>query len=188
MSRAIIVGSGPSAKGFVPPKSVEIYGVNATITWLPKIDVWFTLDDAAVRFAKTPRKGTRYFAALPTRYRLPPHVKRLVRLSGPRTSDVGLGRWGAIKGICTFPEAINTGNSVWGALQLAYQRGVREALLVGVDATRDQKVEGGIPNDLSHLPDLFDSALDSMEIKCAGRMSWSGETTTTQRGIEWITR
>lgn len=186
MSLAIIVGSGPSARGFSPPDNAIVYGVNGTSTWLPRLDVWFTLDEQALKFARVPRKGTTYIAALPKEYHLPRHVIRMERVSAPRTADVGLGRWGCVKGMSKELGRIHTGNSVWGALQLAVHDGATRVLLVGVDADTAPKLEGGRSNDLSHLPELFESALPDVDLASAGRMQWAGPQLTIEEGLKWL--
>lgn len=52
--RAVIVASGPSAAGFVPPDDVTVIAVNGAISWLERADYWFSLDASAAnqRWAK----------------------------------------------------------------------------------------------------------------------------------------
>lgn len=171
--KAIIVGSGPSAMGFQSPEGVLVIGVNGTAEWLERMDYWFTLDPSPKNLYRMsrPRPGIKYVAAIPHDVQLPRHVQRLVRVSeqGPEPDEYGtpawyLWRWGCILGLCTEPGRIHTGNSVYGALGFAYHLGVTEVLLVGVDATQEARVEGGRPNNLSHLPVLFQSVTEQIRV------------------------
>ena len=171
--KAIIVGSGPSAHGFHPPDGVTIIGVNGTVEWLERMDYWFTLDPSPKNLYRMahPRPGIAYVAAIPRTVQLPPHVRRLIRVSeqGQEPEEHGtpewyLWRWGCVLGLNETPGMINTGNSVYGALGFAYQLGFTDVLLVGVDGTQDRRVEGGRPNNLSHLPLLFQSAAQQIRV------------------------
>lgn len=163
--RAVIVGSGPSAQGFVPPAGVDIIAVNGAIDWLARADYWFTLDPspANIKRLANKRSGVEYHAAFPENSPVC-NVIRYERYSeqGPEPAlrdspEWWFWRWGAVAGLPTEHTRINTGNSAWGALQLAYKLGYTDAALVGVDATQEPRIGGGRPNNLSHLPLLFNS-------------------------------
>ena len=184
--KAIIVGSGPSARGFIPPDGVHVFAVNGAIEWIPRADYWFTLDPSAdnLRRMNNPRPGVKYCAAVPEEYGIPAHVERLMRYAwrGEEPQPAGtpvwwLWRWSAVQTLSNRRGIIHTGNSAWGALGLAYHLGCDDALLVGVDGTTDARIEGGRPNNLSHLPFLFRSALNQVRVRTVGRMD----------GIETIT-
>ena len=68
------------------------------------------------------------------------------------------------------PGVIHTGNSAWGALGVGYLLGFRDFLLIGVDATADERTTGGRPKNLSHLPLLFRSALHQVTLATVGTM------------------
>ncbi|NIQ01582.1 MAG: norphogenetic protein [Nitrospinaceae bacterium] len=180
--KILILASGPSARKIdfdLLPADVQIMGVNGTVHWAPRLDYWFTLDRCSknkMRFQNR-RQGVRYFAALPAGIHVPPGVTRLNRVSltgrngafpTPATARRGTPEWwfwwwSATPTLSEVPGTIHTGNSAWGALQLAVQLGYREIYLAGVDGTQDRRVEGGRPNNLSHLPLLFISALPQLE-------------------------
>lgn len=171
--RAIIVGSGPSAAGFVPPEGETVIAVNGAIDWLPRADSWFTLDPSDVNRSRMThrRPGVLYYAALPADMPAPDGVTVLERVSGrgaePQphgTPEWWLWRWSAVLGLCEEPGKIHTGNSAFGAIGLAFHMGIRRILLVGIDATSDSRIEGGQPNDLSHLPILIQSAQGQVDI------------------------
>ena len=171
--KAIIVGSGPSAREFVSPDGVLVIGVNGTAEWLGRMDYWFTLDPSPKNLYRMsrPRPGIKYVAAIPHDVELPRHVMRLRRVSeqGPEPEEYGtpewyMWRWGCIPTLCETPGSIHTGNSAWGALGFAYHLGATDVLLVGIDGTQDRRIEGGRPNNLSHLPLLFGSAAEQVNL------------------------
>lgn len=163
---ALIVASGPSARGFRPPGGVPVIAVNGVIEWIDRADYWFSLDPSPEnRFRmQHPREGTRYYCACPDNVPLPNHVRRLQRLTGP-------GPWSARYRLSDRPDAIHTGNSAWGALGLAHLMGCKRVVLVGVDASTETRCEGGRSLCLKHLPDLFASAMDQVDVVSAGGLA-----------------
>ena len=185
--RAVIVASGPSARGFQPPENVPVIAVNGSIRWLPRADYWFSLDPshtnkehlrhAFERGVDCHVAGHGWWSLLSIG--LP--MKIWTRVEGPRATgeqlartypapEWWLGRLQGVRGICKKPGCIHTGNSAWGALGLAWHLGFRDVALVGVDATNDARVEGGTPGNLSHLPLLFESALPDMQVVSCGAL------------------
>ncbi|NNU62435.1 hypothetical protein [Ochrobactrum soli] len=178
--RAIIVASGPSARGFVPPDDIPVIAVNGAIEWLPRADHFFTLDWSSVnlRRLRERRISVQYHAAFPqdqwTRDRDIRFYHR-GEASGPmptpeRSPQWWLWRLSAKLGLSEDPDIINTGNSAYGALGLAYHLGARDVALVGVDASSAPRVEGGCSRYLGHLPMLFASALSQMNVVSCGQM------------------
>lgn len=180
MRRCIIVASGQSARGFMPPDGVTVISVNGSIEWLARADYWFTLDPSVVNVGRMmiQRPGVQYCAAVPDSVSLPNGVTRYRRVAAvcadepePHGSpEWWLWRWGAVRGLSTIDGCINTGNSAWGALGLAYHLGFRDVLLVGVDGTDDPRIEGGRCNNLSHLPLLFESAIGQVRLHSVGKL------------------
>lgn len=179
--RVIIVGDGPSARGFVPPDGVVIIAVKRAITWLPRADYWFSLDPnhASMNLMRRRKPGVRYCCACDDPDVLPAGVAFYRRIAATQSQEPQrsgspewwLWRWSAVRGICQVPGHIHSGNSAWGALGLAYHLGATNVLLVGVDGTCDARVsDGRTPNNLSHLPLLFESALDQVRLYTAGRL------------------
>lgn len=173
--KCIIVASGQSAKWFRPPKNIKIIAVNGVIDWISRADYWFTLDPSRVnmRRMRCPRKGVEYHAAVPENINIPNHVVPWCRVEAPEGfhADNIMNRYRCVLGLNTEPGNINTGNSAYGALGLAYHLGFTDVLLIGVDATEEPRIEGGKPSDLSHLPKLFKSAKDQIKIRSAGLIS-----------------
>lgn len=182
---AVIVASGPSARGFQPPPDLPVIAVNGAASWLRRADHWFSLDASAAnqewlrmalhrgidchvagwkwRLCRDARRARRWerIDSLGT-YRAP------VPQGSP---EWWLWRLGAVRGICKKPGAIHTGNSAWGALGLAWHLGFRDVALIGVDATSDDRLEGGTPGNLSHLPLLFASAAPDMRVTSCGSLT-----------------
>lgn len=184
--RAVIVASGPSAQGFVPPDDVPVIAVNGAIRWLPRADHWFSLDASPVNRANlriAADKGVACHVAghpwllHPSCMRLATYWQRVDSLgSYSEPSPEGSPEWwlwrlGAKRGICKQPLHINTGNSAWGALGLAWHLGYRDVALVGVDASTEPRVEGGCSDNLTHLPLLFESALLDMRVVSCGALA-----------------
>lgn len=189
--RAIIVGDGPSAAGFVPPDGVFVIAVKGAIKWLSRADAWFSLDpnQRTLDMVTKPRPGVWYYCACDPQAWLPRHVIRMRRIAarGVEPTEHGspewwLWRWSAVCGLCEHPGRIHTGNSAWGALGLAYHLGYRDVLLVGVDGTADERVSGGAPSNMSHLPLLFESALGQVRLSTVGRLGRVPHTTLE----DWI--
>lgn len=191
--RAVIVGSGPSAEGFVPPDGVTVISVNGSIEWLPRADIWFTLDPSQKNLSRmrNQREGVKYYAAMGRPPKNVTGLKRLARQGkepdGEHSPQWWLWRWSAIPGICKQHGKIHTGNSAWGALQLAYQLGARKVALVGIDANSKQRVEGGNPNSLRHLPLLFNSAIDDIKMVNCGDMKSRIPKMNTEDAMRWLT-
>ncbi|MHA7916017.1 hypothetical protein [Alloalcanivorax xenomutans] len=190
----IIVASGPSARGFRPPDGLTVIAVNGAIDWISRADYWFTLDPSPdnVHRMTERRPGVHYCAAVPPETELPSGVVRFERVASdgpvprdPRTPEDWLCRWGAVPGLSINPNTIHTGNSAYGALGLAYHLGAHKVALVGVDATGEDRVEGGTPGNLSHLPLLFASALDQMDIVSCGRLTGVPQMSVAE-GMAWL--
>ena len=80
---------------------------------------------------------------------------------------------------------INTGNSAWGALGLAWHLGFKDVALIGVDANGEQRCEGGRSQNLSHLPMLFTTAVGDFDrLVCLGKMQAPGIPNITLE--EWL--
>lgn len=181
--RAVIVASGPSARGFIPPEDVVVIAVNGAATWLPRMDQWFSLDaspDNRRHLFVAHERGARcHVAGEPwllharcmriarywTRVHADPHRGPL-----PDTPEGHLRLNQAVLGINKTPGHINTGNSAWGALGLAWHMGFDDVALVGVDASTGERCEGGHSRNLSHLPLLFASALPDMRVVSCGAL------------------
>lgn len=178
----IIVGSGPSVRKCDfnrVPDDCQVVAINSMAEALPRADHFFTMDTTEIA---RPRHSRRIidgvcWAAVPDRFKLPPWFIRLKRLAlcgrdgehptpeptRRNSPEWWFWRWSATPTLCETQGEIHTGNSVWGALQLAYQSKATAAILCGLDGTMDDRITGGRPNNLNHLPMLFRSAMPQIQ-------------------------
>lgn len=175
--RAIIVASGPSAKGFIPPEGITIIAVNGAIDWLARADFFFTLDLSPanrLRLEKRRPSVTYCVAGFPVPDAI--CLERISRRSVAEPEDENSPHWlawrlQAVKTLCTDAGKIHSGNSAWGALGLAYHLGIKRVALIGVDASDEPRIEGGKSGNLTHLPELFASALPQIDVVSLGKLS-----------------
>ena len=155
MSRCIIVGTGPSAKGFIQPEGVDIIAVNGAINKV-KATHFFTLDPrGALKYYVSPKKDVKYHIASDGTFSLPSWVEKWKRVGKMRRGNQPLDKnsvewliWkdGATKGL--QKEGISNGNSGYGAINLAYHLGYKYVALVGID---------GVGKNYKHLNELIGS-------------------------------
>jgi len=198
----VVVGCGPSAAGYKPPSDAAVIAVNNSVSFLERMDYWFTLDPSPenLELMSNPVPGVQYFAAVTVQKEIPDHVYRMTRKGLPRTRprsrysanktpEHWFKRWGCIAKVSDDARYINTGNSAWGALQLAYLLGGKRVLLVGVDGTKELKVDGTKPNNLSHLPLLFKGAVGVIDFAIAGELKVDGiKNMSHEEGNQWLMR
>ncbi|UWF60332.1 hypothetical protein [Brucella sp. 2716] len=178
--KAIIVASGPSARGFVPPANIPVIAVNGAIEWLSRADHFFTLDGSSVNLHRlhNRRAGVQYHTALPKQEWFDdPEIFFYLRgeAKGPapikdNSPEWWLWRLSAKLGLSDNPRIINSGNSAYGALGLAYHLGAHDVALIGVDGSTEPRVEGGYSRYLGHLPLLFASALKQIRVVSCGQL------------------
>lgn len=173
---ALIVASGPSAAPMrtfrVNKREIAVIGVNGVLDWMPFLDYFFTLDPTKVnrKRMRTYRHNARYFIAYPKgKVLLPSYVTRFDRYS-PAVNPFHPDKDPCAIGLNIAPNVINSGNSAFGALGLAYHLGFEKVGLIGVDANNAPRLDGGYSRDLSHLPDLFESAMGQIDIVNLGDM------------------
>jgi hypothetical protein len=176
---ALIVAGGPSAAVMrtlrVNKREIAVIAVNGALDWLPFFDYWFTLDPTKVnrKRMRTFRHNGKYFIAFPKGHILiPSYVTRLERYSVPSLPDgeEAVGKLACAIGLSDAPNTVNSGNSAFGALGLAYHLGFEKVGLIGVDASTEERVDGGFSRDLSHLPALFESAMHQIDLVNCGAM------------------
>lgn len=192
--RIAVVASGPSLNDVDPAifaeKGVTIIAVNGAIGWLPRADYWFSLDPAPENIVRcsNPVDGVRYVMAAPKYTHLPGHVTHLSRIAG------GLfGKARAPGGLSEREGCINTGNSAYGALGLAYHMRPAKIALFGVDGSQEARVTGGFPRTLEHLPPLFETAVPQLVGAGIEVVNGSPESAVTcfermapQRALKWL--
>jgi hypothetical protein len=174
VNKIIIVGTGPSLVGFDFDKLYGkgfIIAVNDAHQYLPYANAWFTLDPWGLTGTQTPDRNFKgqMWAAVPDDFaqrdaKCPTHritplpsIKFLHRISfhtATCTPDDYL-QWG----LNEDNSCINSLNSGFGALNLAYHMRPQKILLLGMDATSgyffDQTKK---TRPLNFLPWIFESA------------------------------
>lgn len=112
-------------------------------------------------------------------------MNALIVASGPTLteSDLFLAR-----GKYDLTIVINTSYQIcpW-VLGLAKHMGAKKVLLVGVDATNEERCEGGYCRDLSHLPLLIASAKgQGVEFAPIAKLHPCIPNFTIEEGLEWL--
>lgn len=203
-ARFIIAGSGPSLKNFNPPAWASVIAVNQAINYLPRADYWFTLDPSKInlRTMQENKDGVEYYCAVDMGWYngggkkyIPDHVKILKRVRQVHASPkdkhspmYNIHRLQARFRIDKRPGYISTGNSAWGALNLAYHLGAVKVLLIGIDANDDLKIDGTKSRtNMHHLPLLFSSAADQIDMVSCGKMKADKiPNKTLEQGLIWL--
>lgn len=177
----IIVASGKSLSGFNFNKlrgMGHIIAVNGSGDSVPFGDSWFTLDPWGVgpRGEQLPKKfAGRLYAAVPEDFGTPnaqavnhrvsanPEVTYLHRLR--QHNMVGVSSETAFKlGLSEDSSCISTGNSGYGALNLAYHLRPKKIILLGIDGTLGYHYTNQKTNrPLTYLPKMFESTMAQME-------------------------
>lgn len=179
--RVAILASGPSLRGIDPDQiararaaGVHVIAINASLAWFPEVDSWFTLDPDArmLPFMTAARPGVARFVAVPGDYGTRRARVAYHRIAPPRGITYlhrlsGNGPFSALYELSEKDDAINTGNSAYGGLGLAYHMAPARLGLFGVDASNERYAFGrGRPKlSLKHMPDLFASALPQLEAR-----------------------
>lgn len=202
--RFAIVGTGPSIEPHIRdlnmmPNHVAVIAVNGAIDWLPRADYFFTLDPSPVNVERmrNQRRGCKYYAALPVdgdaakhRGELQARGVRILR----RIHGEGHGRLRTRERLPERRDEIHTGNSAWGALQLAIHMGAKRIALLGIDGHGGYVDTSGSPRDLSPMPGLFASAVDALRARRIEVRCGSPESTVTcfencgqWEALHWLT-
>lgn len=172
--RVLIICTGPSLGNPRFPAASGRYtiAVNGAIDLPFIVDAFFTCDPSLRNRQRLRRRrpGVKYFAAVPDEFGTK-NAKSIVHQHAPDYGVTWLrrlegdGPWRHRLGLSEDPGCIHTGNSAYGALGMAYLMGARKIAFVGMDATQSPyacRLQGK-PGDLSHLPDIFRTALPQLE-------------------------
>lgn len=179
--KVIVVCSGRSLKGFdferIRNPDYYVITVNNSVKAVPFADAWFTLDPWGLHGPQLPPrdfKGKMY-AAVPQDYgrrdaRNPHHRKNpragiifLHRLISHNFSTVSSETAGAL-GLSEDPRCVSTGNSGYGAFNIAYHLKPRKILLLGLDGDIGYFYSDVERNrSLSEVPKLFNSTKVQMQ-------------------------
>lgn len=215
MKKAIIVASGPSLNDVCKNDIVQaahtskstLIAVNGASDWLPKFDIFFTLDPSKKNIERMNRNlnWVDYYCAyeFDKFYKIPNHVNKLIRLSYqgslsnfiPYSNEWWLHKWKCKLGLSENLPNIHTGNSTYGALGLSYLLGFTHILILGLDATNEPRMnnEGRPEFSLDHLPLLFRSSKKQLLEKGISVLNGSINSkvtcftrTTPCKGLDWI--
>lgn len=168
--RVAIVATGPSLRFFDLEllRGLDVIAVNGAILALPfEPTAWVTIDTSpanrAIMRARLRWPTTEFYAAVPSDYGLgispnrrppvEPHIRYIRRLDRLHHKYLGLS---------DDPAAVLTGNSSYGALNVAWLKGARRVALLGVDGAGGYAWAPGAPRNLSDLPRLFGEAAQKL--------------------------
>jgi len=209
--RVLIVAGGPSLRELDlnilrDPAfgQINIIAINRAIDWLPRVTSFFSVDPNAWLYAKLTegglRPGVAYYLAVPNDYGTP--TARMVDHRVTPISGIiylrrflGPGPLSAKYGLTLASRGVNTGNSCYGALGLAYHMLPKKIAILGLDGTRAAYAYGpGAPSgSLQHLPRLFASATFDLERKKIQVVNGSPGSLITcfpifrpKRALEWL--
>jgi hypothetical protein len=209
--RILIVASGPSLRNFDLQKlinfrfrNIHVIAINRSIDWLPRVDSFFSLDPNTWLYTKLKhdglRIGTTYYLGAPSDYGMPGARivdHRVTPISGVVYLQrfLGHGPFSAKKGLSTDKSGVNTGNSCYGALGLAFHMNPSRIAVLGLDGTQEPYADGsGAPvSSLSHLPALFASAVRTLQNRRIQVINGSPTSkilcfprTTPEEALEWL--
>ncbi len=200
MNKIIIVCSGATAKGFIPPDNTIVIAVNNTINWLSRADYYFTLDPGEnnrvkkynYQAIKNQKEGVKYCVAYPESF---PDCTMFERVAD-RTENGIQGYSGTLagkRGLSEDPTKIHTGNSTYGALGLAYHLGFDKLVIIGLDGGGEYCDDTPAYSDnkpFEHFNELFSSALPQVEGRVINASMISKVTCfpqmTHKDAIEWL--
>lgn len=178
-AKILIVASGPSLRD-VPlhdlsdPKynDVLIIAINRSSDWLKRWDIFFSLDPNEWLYdllCERMLPGVHYYIGVPDDYgmqraRWVAHRKAVVVGPSYLKRNMGPGYLKSKYMLSEDPASINTGNSAYGALGVAYHMQPKKIGILGLDGTKNGYAYGpGSPNgSLAHLPALFRSTMTQL--------------------------
>ena len=166
--RIAIIGGGRSLIGFnfglLHHEDCFIITINESGKHAPFAHAWFTLDPWGLYGPQLPGrffKGQLY-AAVPEDFATP-EAKIKSHTMRPTANIKYLKRQFG-EGLSEDPTVIHTGNSGFGALGLAYHMRPKKILLLGIDGDSGYYyTTSKVNNDLSHLPELFESTIPQLK-------------------------
>lgn len=180
----LIIGTGPSIKDVKLskmniPDNVITISVNTSITFFKSADIWFSLDPS-YKNIKCYNIAKHY--NIPCVWALKKNISSINNCaykhkyilnrvenykkskdSVPNTPKEWFNRWSCVPGLSNNTNCIHTGNSVYGALNLAFHDKPNKISILGLDGIQEKSVGGNhYPKNLSHLPLLFNSSVKQL--------------------------
>ena len=174
-NKIIILASSPEARKFKPIKGYTVIAVNDAIHIAKQYaDYWFTLDpsESNLKIMEDREYGVKYYTAIPEWFgkiespfqrlrqvQYLDYVHYLKRVEGAQEDQH------MRYGLCTDKDSISTGNSAYGALNLAYHMNPKEIVILGVNGDRSvPKFDNSMCiGKLDHIPRLFESAKKQLD-------------------------
>lgn len=187
-TKVLIIACGPSLRQIPIARlldddlqDVHVIGVNRAHDWTDRINSFFTLDPNEWFYEmlqQRRREGVTYYAAVPDDYGKSDSrwiAHRVPVIEGPvyLRRFAGNGFMRSRPTLSNDNRAINTGNSAWGALGLAYHlcrnapwNEQKKVVILGLDGDRRAYAFGeGYPaGSFHHLPQLFNSARQQLDV------------------------
>jgi hypothetical protein len=166
--KTVIVGSGKSILGFnlneLNRDDIFVITVNESGKYAPFADAWFTLDPWGLNGPQLPGphfKGELY-AAVPEDFGDPLAKSRDHQIDPPR--NIKYLKRVSDRGFSEIPDTIHTGNSGFGAFNLAFLLGAKHILMLGIDGGRGYFYEPlKYTRNLKHLPLMFERCLGQIQ-------------------------
>lgn len=175
--KVLIVGGGESLIGFDMNKLKEFDGaiitVNNVVYHLPCCDYWITVDPMSngepQRAMRDKVWGVKYFCAFPDLKKHPQDIEAYETVSGvhylERTQPNTVGYR-----LEEDKNKIKTGDSIYGALGLAYHMEAKQIIMLGVDGSgyghwydRGEQYNPHNVPDLENVPSIYRSSLEQFE-------------------------
>lgn len=181
VKKVVIVGSGKSLTDFdfnlLKHPDYYVIGINDSVQSIPFADAWFTLDPWGLngpQLPKSPFKGKMY-AGVPSDFGRSDAYspKHRIRANGRITylhrliSNNLMGQSSELAfslELSEDPRSVATGNSGYGAFNIAYHLKPEKILLLGLDGDVGYFYTDKNRNrPLTHLPKMFNSTKDQIE-------------------------
>lgn len=172
-NKIIITGSGQSLNDFVQPDdSWTIICVNNSINHpnVKHCNYWFTLDLSQENrnIILNQHKNVQKYVAYSYDPRICDKMKSELESNSiflERVCNSMNGSHQHSLRLQEDPNKISTGNSLYGALNLAYHMNPNIILLCGLDGVHKPKFDGSMSRSLNHLPKLFQSTVNQFKKK-----------------------
>ena len=181
-TKIVIVGSGTSLKGFdfnrLNRDDYYTISINDSVKGVPFANAWFTLDPWGLEGPQLPKEpfAGKLFAAVPQDYgrrdaKNPAHrvvpkreITYLQRLISNNLEEQQSTDMAFLLNLAEDVRCISTGNSGYGAFNIAYHLRPQKILLLGLDAGMGYFYTPSKSNrPLSYLPRMFNSTQKQIE-------------------------
>jgi hypothetical protein len=166
--KTVVLASGKSLSDFdmwsLNRPDIFVIAVNDSVKFAPFADAWFTIDPWGLGGKQLPgdKFNGKLYAGVPEDFGDPLAKCRDHRVNPP--DNITYLKRVHMKGLSEKSDSIRTGNSGFGAFNMAYLMGAKNILLLGVDATRGYFYNNlKITRSLNHLPQMFEDSLPQLK-------------------------